>query len=215
MPITDNIVSKVTSIDAIVSEVQDFLEVCTPEAWVSHALGDLATLLIDHANCEYKAAATGMSLITKYRNKPRLQCLMARLVREEMLHYEQVLVLMNQMGVDYRPLTASRYAKTLRSAVRSNEDGRLVDTLIVGAVVEARSCERFAALWPRLPTRLGRFYKSLLRSEGRHYQDYLSLAREFADASDVEQRLVHFLEIDQILIETTDEEFRFHSGVPA
>ena len=215
MPITDNIVSKVTSIDAIVSEVRDFLEVCTPEAWVSHALGDLATLLIDHANCEYKAAATGMSLITKYRNKPRLQCLMARLVREEMLHYEQVLVLMNQMGVDYRPLTASRYAKTLRGAMRSNEDGRLVDTLIVGAVVEARSCERFAALWPRLPTRLGRFYKSLLRSEGRHYQDYLSLAREFADASDVEQRLVHFLEIDQILIETTDEEFRFHSGVPA
>ena len=215
MPITDKIVSKVTSIDAIVSEVQDFLEVCTPEAWVSHALGDLATLLIDHANCEYKAAATGMSLITKCRNKPRLQCLMARLVREEMLHYEQVLVLMNQMGVDYRPLTASRYAKTLRGAMRSNEDGRLVDTLIVGAVVEARSCERFAALWPRLPTRLGRFYKSLLRSEGRHYQDYLSLAREFADASDVEQRLVHFLEIDQLLIETTDEEFRFHSGVPA
>lgn len=182
---------------------------------MSHALGDLATLLIDHANCEYKAAATGMSLISKYRNEPRLQCLMARLVREEMLHYEQVLVLMNQMGVDYRPLTASRYAKTLRGAVRSNEAGRLVDTLIVGAVVEARSCERFAALWPRLPTGLGRFYKSLLRSEGRHYQDYLSLAREFADASDVEQRLVHFLEIDQILIETTDEEFRFHSGVPA
>ena len=215
MPTTDKIVSRVTSIDAIVSEVQDFLEVCTPEAWVSHALDDLGTLLIDHANCEYKAAATGMSLITKYRDKPRLQCLMARLVREEMLHYEQVLVLMNQWGVDYRPLTASRYAKTLRGAVRSNEDGRLVDTLIVGAVVEARSCERFAALWPRLPTRLGRFYKSLLRSEGRHYQDYLSLAREFADGSDVEQRLAHFLEIDQTLIETTDEEFRFHSGVPA
>ena len=215
MPTTDKIVSRVTSIDAIVSEVQDFLEVCTPEAWVSHALDDLGTLLIDHANCEYKAAATGMSLITKYRDKPRLQCLMARLVREEMLHYEQVLVLMNQWGVDYRPLTASRYAKTLRGAVRSNENGRLVDTLIVGAVVEARSCERFAALWPRLPTRLGRFYKSLLRSEGRHYQDYLSLAREFADASDVEQRLAHFLEIDQTLIETTDEEFRFHSGVPA
>ena len=154
MPTTSNIVSKVASVDAIISEIQDFLEVSTPEAWVSHALGDLATLLIDHANCEYKAAATGMSLITKYRNKPRLQRLMARLVREEMLHYEQVLVLMDQMGVDYRPLTASRYAKTLRDTVRSDEDGRLVDMLIVGAVVEARSCERFAALWPRLPTGL-------------------------------------------------------------
>lgn len=215
MPTTSNIVSKVASVDAIISEIQDFLEVRTPEAWVSHALGDLATLLIDHANCEYKAAATGMSLITRYRNKPRLQRLMARLVREEMLHYEQVLVLMDQMGVDYRPLTASRYAKTLRDAVRSDEDGRLVDMLVVGAVVEARSCERFAALWPRLPTRLGKFYKSLLRSEGRHYQDYLSLAREFADKSDIEQRIVHFLKIDQTLIETTDDEFRFHSGIPA
>ncbi|HCL69048.1 MAG TPA: tRNA-(ms[2]io[6]A)-hydroxylase [Gammaproteobacteria bacterium] len=214
MPTTSNIVSKVASVDAIISEIQDFLEVRTPEAWISHALGDLATLLIDHANCEYKAAATGMSLITRYRNKPRLQRLMARLVREEMLHYEQVLVLMDQMGVDYRPLTASRYAKTLRDAVRSDEDGRLVDVLIVGAVVEARSCERFAALWPRLPTRLGKFYKSLLRSEGRHYQDYLSLAYNFADKSDVEQRLIHFLKIDQTLIETTDDEFRFHSGVP-
>jgi tRNA-(ms[2]io[6]A)-hydroxylase len=215
MPTTSNIVAKVASVDAIISEIQDFLKVRTPEAWISHALGDLATLLIDHANCEYKAAATGMSLITKYRNKPRLQRLMARLVREEMLHYEQVLVLMDQMGVDYRPLTASRYAKTLRDAVRSDEDGRLVDMLLVGAVVEARSCERFAALWPRLPTRLGKFYKSLLRSEGRHYQDYLSLAREFADKSDIEQRIVHFLKIDQTLIETTDDEFRFHSGVPA
>ena len=215
MPTTSNIVSKVASVDAIISEIQDFLEVSTPEAWISHALGDLATLLIDHANCEYKAAATGMSLITRYRNKPRLQRLMARLVREEMLHYEQVLVLMDQMGVDYRPLTASRYAKTLRDTVRSDEDGRLVDMLIVGAVVEARSCERFAALWPRLPTRLGKFYKSLLRSEGRHYQDYLSLAREFADKSDIEQRIVHFLKIDQTLIETTDDEFRFHSGIPA
>ena len=215
MPTTSNIVSKVASVDAIISEIQDFLEVSTPEAWISHALGDLATLLIDHANCEYKAAATGMSLITRYRNKPRLQRLMARLVREEMLHYEQVLVLMDQMGVDYRPLTASRYAKTLRDTVRSDEDGRLVDMLIVGAVVEARSCERFAALWPRLPTRLGKFYKSLLRSEGRHYQDYLSLAREFAEKSDIEQRIVHFLKIDQTLIETTDDEFRFHSGIPA
>ena len=215
MPTTSNIVSKVASVDAIISEIQAFLEVRTPEAWISHALGDLATLLIDHANCEYKAAATGMSLITRYRNKPRLQRLMARLVREEMLHYEQVLVLMDQMGVDYRPLTASRYAKTLRDAVRSDEDGRLVDMLVVGALVEARSCERFAALWPRLPARLGKFYKSLLRSEGRHYQDYLSLAREFADKSDIEQRIVHFLKIDQTLIETTDDEFRFHSGVPA
>jgi len=215
MPTTSKIVSKVASIDAIVDEIRHFLHVPTPDAWVSHALGDLGTLLVDHANCEYKAAATGMSLITKYRHLPRLQRLMARLVREEMLHYEQVLLFMERMGVEFRPLSASRYARTLRESVRTDETGRLVDLLIIGAIVEARSCERFAALWPHLPTSLGRYYKSLLRSEGRHYQDYLALARENCDERSVNERLAHFLTIDAQLIQSPDSEFRFHSGAPA
>ena len=215
MPTTSKIVSKVASIDAIVDEIRGFLHVPTPDAWVSHALGDLGTLLVDHANCEYKAAATGMSLITKYRHLPRLQRLMARLVREEMLHYEQVLLFMERMGVEFRPLSASRYARTLRESVRTDEAGRLVDLLIIGAIVEARSCERFATLWPHLPTSLGRYYKSLLRSEGRHYQDYLALARENGDERSVNERLAHFLTIDAQLIQSPDSEFRFHSGVPA
>jgi len=215
MPTTSKIVSKVPSIDAIVGEIRCFLKSPTPDAWVRCALGDLATLLVDHANCEYKAAATGMSLITKYKYLPRLQRLMARLVREEMLHYEQVLGFMDRMGIEFRSLSASRYARTLRESVRTNEDDRLVDLLIVGAIVEARSCERFAALWPYLPTPLGRYYKSLLRSEGRHYQDYLVLARENSDQESVDARLEHFLRIDEQLIASPDQEFRFHSGVPA
>ena len=214
MPTTSKIVSKVASIDAIVDEIRDFLKTPTPDAWVSYALGDLTTLLVDHANCEYKAAATGMSLITKYKHLPRLQRLMARLVREEMLHYEQVLVFMDRMGIEFRSLSASRYARTLRESVRTNENDRLVDLLIVGAIVEARSCERFATLWPHLPTPLGRYYKSLLRSEGRHYQDYLALAQENSDQESVDARLEHFLRIDEQLIVSPDQEFRFHSGVP-
>ena len=214
MPTTSKIVSKVASIDAIVDEIRGFLKTPTPDAWVSYALGDLTTLLVDHANCEYKAAATGMSLITKYKHLPRLQRLMARLVREEMLHYEQVLVFMDRMGIEFRSLSASRYARTLRESVRTNENDRLVDLLIVGAIVEARSCERFAALWPHLPTPLGRYYKSLLRSEGRHYQDYLTLAQENSDQETVDARLEHFLGIDEQLIVSPDQEFRFHSGVP-
>ena len=214
MPTTSKIVSKVASIDAIVDEIRGFLKIPTPDAWVSYALGDLTTLLVDHANCEYKAAATGMSLITKYKHLPRLQRLMARLVREEMLHYEQVLVFMDRMGIEFRSLSASRYARTLRESVRTNENDRLVDLLIVGAIVEARSCERFAALWPHLPTPLGRYYKSLLRSEGRHYQDYLVLAQENSDQESVDARLEHFLRIDEQLIVSPDQEFRFHSGVP-
>lgn len=215
MPTTNKIVSKVASIDAIVEEIRCFLRAPTPDAWVCHALGDLTTLLVDHANCEYKAAATGMSLITKYKHLPRLQRLMARLVREEMLHYEQVLVFMDRIGIEFRSLSASRYVRMLRESVRTNEDDRLVDLLIVGAIVEARSCERFAALWPHLPTPLGRYYKSLLRSEGRHYQDYLALAQENSDQESVDARLEHFLRIDEQLIVSPDQEFRFHSGVPA
>jgi len=214
MPTTSKIVSKVASVDAIVDEIRGFLKTPTPDAWVSYALGDLTTLLVDHANCEYKAAATGMSLITKYKHLPRLQRLMARLVREEMLHYEQVLVFMDRMGIEFRSLSASRYARILRESVRTNENDRLVDLLIVGAIVEARSCERFAALWPHLPTPLGRYYKSLLRSEGRHYQDYLTLAQENSDQESVDARLEHFLRIDEQLIVSPDQEFRFHSGVP-
>lgn len=209
------IVSKVSSLDAIVAEIQGFLRAQTPSAWVTHALGDLPTLLIDHANCEYKAASTGMSLVSRYRDRPRLQRLMARLVREEMLHYEQVLIFMERLGVHYAPLTASRYARTLRDHVRTEEPGRLTDVLVVGAIVEARSCERFAVLWPHLPDALGKYYRSLLRSEGRHYQDYLALARETASEVEVEERLDVFLELDAQLIQTPDTEFRFHSGVPA
>ena len=132
-----------------------------------------------------------------------------------MLHYEQVLVFMDRIGIEFRSLSASRYVRMLRESVRTNEDDRLVDLLIVGSIVEARSCERFAALWLHLPTPLGRYYKSLLRSEGRHYQDYLVLAQENSDQESVDARLEHFLKIDEQLIVSPDQEFRFHSGVPA
>ena len=217
MPTTNKprIASKVASLEAIEAEIRGFLHVATPMSWIEHACGSLDTLLIDHANCEYKAAATGMSLIHKYRANTQLQRLMARLVREEMLHYGQVLMFMERFGVAYRPLSASRYAQTLRESMRSEEPGRLTDLLIVGAVVEARSCERFASLWPHLPDALGKYYRSLLRSEGRHYQDYLELALQTTDQTTLQARLDVFLSLDATLITTPDQTFRFHSGVPA
>ncbi len=207
--------SKVTSIDAVIDEIRGFLMIPTPGAWVQHAVCNIEVLLIDHANCEYKAASSAMSLIGKYRSMPAVQQLMTRLVREEMLHYEQILEFMNRLGIEYRALTASRYAKRLRNSVRSPENQRLVDLLLVGAIVEARSCERFASLWPHLPEALGKHYKSLLRSEGRHYQDYLTLAKGMAEVAEIKERLDVFLKIEKQLIETPDQEFRFHSGVPS
>lgn len=202
------------SLDEIVAEIKNFLLTETPRSWISYALNDLPTLLIDHANCEYKAAATGMALINRYRNNSKLQYLMTRLVREEILHYEQVLKFMERLGIDYRPVPASRYAVTLRNQARTSDPGRLTDVLIISAIVEARSCERFAALYKELPKELGRYYRSLLKSEGRHYRDYLSLAYESASHNEVENCLKKFLVIDSQLITSTDQEFRFHSGVP-
>lgn len=210
-----DIVSKVVSIDAVVKEILSFLKVPTPDSWVQYAVCNIEILLLDHANCEFKAASSGMSLIAKYRDKPLLQHLMTRLVREEMLHYEQVLIFMDKLEIQYRPLTASRYVKTLRESIRTSDEEKLVDLLVVGAVVEARSCERFAALWPHLPLKLGQYYKSLLRSEGRHYQDYLALARTMTTATEIDERLALFLKVDRQLIESPDHEFRFHSGIPS
>ena len=138
---------------------------------------------------------------------------MVLLIKEELHHFYQVLEIMDEYGVPYEHLTSSRYAKGMLRHVTSYEPETLVDKLIVGAYIEARSCERFAALAPHVDKRLGDFYVSLLRSEARHYQDYLTLATEIA-GKDISDRVRFFGEIEAELISTPDESFRFHSGVP-
>ena len=128
---------------------------------------------------------------------------------------------MERRGVRYETISASRYAAGLREGIRGREPGRLVDTLVVGAVIEARSCERFAALAPHLDDapglgrELGDFYRSLLKSEARHFRDYLDLAVAASDSEEVARRQAVFLARDADLISSADPEFRFHSGVPA
>ncbi len=139
---------------------------------------------------------------------------LSRLAREELRHFEQVIAIMEQRGVDYPQLSAARYAGSLRKEVRTQEPARLVDTLLIGAIIEARSCERFAALAPELDDELRCFYLSLLKSESRHFRDYLKLAEEVGSADEVAARLPVLLARERELIESPDTEFRFHSGVP-
>jgi tRNA-(ms[2]io[6]A)-hydroxylase len=196
-------------------EIHDFLGCRTPDAWVAAALADQETLLIDHKNNEFKAASTAMALMAKYSMHLDLINFMSRLAREELVHHEQVLRIMKRRKVDLRPVSASRYAAGLRKLVRSHEPQKLVDTLVVGAFIEARSCERFEALVPHLDEELGKFYNGLLKSEARHFQGYLKLACQYGDAQDVERTVEKVRAAEQELIESPDEEFRFHSGVPA
>ena len=195
--------------------VIEFLPCRTPDAWITAAVRCLPVLMIDHANCEKKAAATAMSLMHRYTDNTVLLNKMSRLAREELRHFEQVLKLMSQRGIIYESVTASRYAQGLRDKVRKKDPQKLVDTLIVGALIEARSCERFAALAPHVDSELGDFYVSLLKSESRHFMDYITLANSLEDRDIVENRLALFRSIERGLIESSDTEVRFHSGVPA
>ena len=202
--------------DAELAPLLAFLPCRTPAAWLRAAAdpANLDTLLVDHANCEKKAASTALHLMYRYVEHPSLLHRLSRLAREELRHFEQVLAIMERRGVAYPQLSASRYAAGLRALVAKDEPLRLVDTLLVGAIIEARSCERFAALVPLLDEELARFYAGLLRSEARHFQDYLGLARSLAPDVDLDARLAPLLARETELIEGEDAQFRFHSGPP-
>lgn len=198
----------------VLEEIRAFLPCPTPKAWVEWAQRSLPLLLIDHAHCEKKAASTAMNLMFRYVDQPDLLKRMSRIAREELIHFEQVLGLMQERGIQYDHLTPARYAQGLRQHVRTHEPARLVDTLIIGAFIEARSCERFAALEPHLEdVDLARYYRSLFKAEGRHYRDYLELA-EAAASEPITERVAFFADVERELIESDDAEFRFHSGVP-
>lgn len=208
--------------DELMQPVLAFLGCQTPNAWLDEAINNLNILMQDHANCEKKAASTAMNLMFRYSFFPDLQVKLAQLVREEMLHYEQVLELMAKRGQKWDGLSAGRYAGGLRKEIRTYEPEALIDVLVVGAFVEARSCERFHALAPRVDEELGRYYRYLLKSESRHFEDYLALALDVAKTAkmknpkeDIQQRIEHIREVEKNLILTPDDTFRFHSGVPA
>ena len=201
------------SVDSdVLAEIQGFLPCATPDRWIENALEHPALMLIDHANCEKKAASTAISLINRYTNNFELLNKMSRLAREEMRHFEQAIALMKRRRVTYTHVSASRYAAGLRELARRDDPGKLIDVLVIGAFIEARSCERFARLAPHLDAELAEFYTSLLKSEGRHYQDYLGLAIKVASGDCIDGRIALFAEREQRLIEAPDTEFRFHSG---
>ena len=193
--------------------IHEFLLCETPQSWIENALMHPEILLIDHANCEKKAAGTALNMMYRYVDDFELLNKMSRLAREELRHFEQVIAIMEKRNIKYEQITSARYAAELRKPIRTFEPAKLIDTLIVGAIIEARSCERFEKLAPHLDDELKNFYTSLLKSEARHYQDYLTLAQKAAGGATIDDRVQVFLEREKALIESSDNNFRFHSGV--
>lgn len=201
--------------DELMQPVLAFLGCQTPKEWLDEAVNNLDILMQDHANCEKKAAGTAMNLMFRYSFFTDLQVKLAQLVREEMLHYEQVLEFMTKRGQEWKGLSAGRYAGGLRKEIRTYEPEALNDVLVIGAFVEARSCERFYALAPRVDDELGRYYRYLLKSESRHFEDYLALALDVAKTAkmkdpeeDIQQRIEHIREVEKNLILTPDDTFQ-------
>jgi tRNA-(ms[2]io[6]A)-hydroxylase len=194
-----------------ISEILAFLPCETPQGWVDAALQHPEEMLIDHANCEKKAAGTALNLMFRHVDKPDLLMKMSKLAREELRHFEQVMAIMKKRGIEYRHLSSANYANGLRTGARTSDPHKLVDILVIGAIIEARSCERFAKIAPHLDAELGGFYTSLLKSEARHFKDYLALAELYA-VEPIQPRIDFFRAKEKVLIETEEEHFRFHSG---
>jgi tRNA-(ms[2]io[6]A)-hydroxylase len=195
----------------------ELLRAPTPEAWFDAAPGRLHELLLDHASCEKKAASTALSLMFAYGDDFALTRQLSRLAREELRHFEQVQRHLEAAGLPYRRLRPSRYAAGLRAALASSDPLRRLDLLLCAALIEARSCERFAGLVPRLEEPLSGFYRGLQESEARHFRLYLDLAQAHGRRFDLDldARLESLARIEAELATAPDPQFRFHSGPPA
>jgi tRNA-(ms[2]io[6]A)-hydroxylase len=191
--------------------------IATPASWVEEACASRELLLLDHANCEKKAASTALALMFAYAEDLALTAAMSRLAREELRHYEQVAKLIGTCAVAPRRLAPGRYAQELRRLVARSEPLREMDLMICGAFIEARSCERFEALAPAIDAPLDRLFGGLHEAEARHMEVYLNLARRAAarHGLPLASRIEAFGRLEAELIGSLDPLFRFHSGVPA
>lgn len=193
--------------------LENFLLIKTSESWLNYAKDHLPLLLVDHAHCEKKAASTALNLVYRYTDKTDLISKMSKLAREELRHFEQVLQLIAARGEHFHVLSPGRYASGLHRHVIAHEPKKLVDILVVGAFIEARSCERFKLLSNVVDTEVAQFYQKLQAAEERHFLTYLSLAQYYSD-DDITPRINFFADREAELINQPDSEFRFHSGVP-
>lgn len=202
------------TIAADLRRIHNFLHQLTPTDWLQQAPQHIDLLLVDHAHCERKAALTAMNLIALAPEHTALVNTMSPLIREEMLHFEKVHEIIIQRGLSYYALPPSGYANHLHQHVRKqNKQTRLTDLLIIGAIIEARSCERFAALSNVLEdNQLVHFYQGLIKAEARHFLEYLELAQNYDNQ--LEERIHFFVTLENQYVLSQDTVFRFHSGCP-
>jgi len=184
----------------------------TAAGWTDRALADIGELLLDHAHCEKKAAGMAIQLLFRYPQHGFLLAPLSALAREELVHFERVLALMDTRGFAFRTQRPSPYAGRLKQQVRSHEPQRLIDTLLCCALIEARSCERFGILADASDDReLADFYRGLLASEARHHRTYVTLACGLAPEAEVRERLAELAGVEAEILAEAPPWCRMHT----
>lgn len=189
-----------------------FLQAPTSQAWIEQALANLDTILLDHSHCERKAAGVALNLMFRYPAHTKLVRSLTAIAQEELEHFDQVNQILEQRGIPLAPLAAPPYGARLSKQIRSQEPDRLLDALLVSALIEARSHERLGLLGTHCPDlELAKFYRGLMASEARHYGIYWVLATTYCDRVQVEQRLSELATVESELLSTLHPEPRIHS----
>ncbi len=181
-------------------------------AWLEQALADPATVLLDHAHCERKAAGVALQLMFRYPSDADLARALSPLAREELEHFERVQALLERRAIPLRPLAAPPYGASLASQVRRQEPGRLLDSLLVAGLIEARSHERMGLLAAHSPDpELRELWSELLASEARHFGLYWVLAERRFPRPELMERLEELAEAEAALLAQLHPQPRMHS----
>lgn len=189
-----------------------FLVHPTSAAWVENAIAHLDTILLDHSHCERKAAGVALNLICRYPSSVQLVRTLTAIAQEELSHFDQVNQWLERRGIPLAPLTPPPYGAGLKAEVRRDEPDRMLDSLLVSALIEARSHERLGLLADHCPEpNLAQFYRSLMASEARHYGAYWLLATTYFDTALVNQRLGQLAVAESAILATLHPEPRIHS----
>ena len=184
----------------------------TDPSWLERVRAHLDDVLLDHAHCEKKAAGAALKLLFAYPHHACVQAPLSALAREELEHFDAVLGVLRERGVRYRSQSPSEYGARLHRHVRAREPERALVLLLVGALIEARSCERFKLLATGLDDpELASFYQRLLASEARHHGLYLDLARQLAGDGAARVRLAELAQVEAEILEVPGRRPRLHS----
>jgi tRNA 2-(methylsulfanyl)-N6-isopentenyladenosine37 hydroxylase len=190
----------------------NLLKLATNIQWVELALENIDTILLDHSHCELKAANNAINLMFRYPGHSKLIESLTAIAREELEHFHQVNQILADRQIPLAPLASPPYAASLKKNIRSNGEERLLDCLLVGGLIEARSHERLGLLAAHLPEpKLAAFYHSLMASEARHFGAFWSLADTYFDRQIVQKRLADLAIIESSLLVELHPEPRIHS----